>query len=128
MKKKILCCCLALTGALWGGCGGDSTTNDPAGTGGGADDAAGPGDGSGEESEAAVGPYECLEGNVARMKDGGYTEKCGLRRCKEDVGCAGALGCKSDDDCVSNTLEAGWTVDYPVTCDESHACEPKGYQ
>ncbi len=82
----------------------------------------GPGGGSGGTmgdgavaSDAAEGPFECLQGNVARRKSDGDTEPCGLERCTVQDGC-GALGCETDDDCVSSTLEAGWQVDYPVKC------------
>jgi hypothetical protein len=85
-----------------------------------------PGGGSGGSTsdgsvagDAAEGPFECLkEGNIARRKSDGDTEPCGLERCTAQNGCGvpGALGCETDDDCVSSTLEAGWQVDYPVKC------------
>ena len=73
---------------------------------------------SGTESgeDAAVGPWECLEGNVARRKSDGHTSGCGLLRCTVEDGCGNTLGCQSEEDCVSSTLEAGWDVDLEVNC------------
>lgn len=70
-----------------------------------------------DDVDAAEGPWECPEKNIARRKTDNYTQDCGLLLCTTADGCGNvALGCDTDDDCVKSTLEAGWEVDLPVHC------------
>ncbi len=108
MSKSVMAAALALVAFLLPNCSGDGDD----GGGGSVQD-------SGTESgeAAAVGPWECLHGNVARRKSDGQTTPCGLLRCTVEDGCGNsALGCQSEEDCVSSTLEAGWEVDLEVIC------------
>jgi hypothetical protein len=110
MSKSIMAAALALVAFLLPNCSGDGDD----GGGGSVRD-------SGTESgeAAAVGPWECLQGNVAQRKSDGHTTPCGLLRCTVEDGCGNpVLGCQSEEDCVSSTLEAGWDVDLEVICDD----------
>jgi len=114
---------VVLIASLTSGCGdGDD------GSGGGASSGQDAGlDAQAETSdEPAVGPWECLPNNIARRKSDGDIVECGFLKCTVEDGCGNtALGCQSDEDCVSSTLEVGWTVDQPVHCDtDRHVCSP----
>jgi hypothetical protein len=114
--KSIMVTALAILAFLLPNCSGDGDSGG---------DSGGSVQDSGTESgeDAAVGPWECLEGNVARRKSDGHTTRCGLLRCTVEDGCGNtALGCQSEEDCVSSTLEAGWEVDLEVICDIT--CSP----
>ena len=110
MTRLIMVAIAAGISLLVASCGSSDGGPEPGGGSGGSTN-----DGS-VAGDAAEGPFECLkEGNIARRKSDGDKQPCGLERCTVQDGC-GALGCETDDDCVSSTLEAGWHVDYPVKC------------
>ena len=74
--------------------------------------------------DTAVGPWECLENNVAKKKLDGKETSCGFNRCTVEDGCGNtALGCENNDDCISSTLEIGWDTDLRVWCNGG-ACTP----
>lgn len=110
MTRRTLAALTLGVGFLLPSCGDSDTGSGGGGSSGSAQLDAG-------DTDAAEGPWECLEGNIAHRKADGETKDCGLVRCTVEDGCGNtALGCKSNDDCVSSTAEAGWEVDLPVTC------------
>jgi len=110
MSVRIVLTTLAALFLMLAGCSGDGDSE------GGSSGA--PQDGGADTvDDVAVGPWECLENNVARRKSDGKTNPCGLLRCTVEDGCGNtALGCENEEDCVSSTAEAGWDVDLEVRC------------
>jgi hypothetical protein len=113
MTRMIATLCVLCAAGLGTGCGGGDSgspnTEKPT------SDAAAPDTGA----EAATGPWECVENNVAVWKENGTRVPCGGFRCHVEDGCGNyaAEGCKSDDDCISSTEELG---DPPEEAREVH--------
>jgi hypothetical protein len=112
MSERCMSTMLVALAVLLPSCGGDGDSENGGGSGGSTLDAAVPDTGD----EAAEGPWECLEDNVARRKSDGDTGGCGLLRCTVEDGCGNSLGCDAEEDCISSTAEAGWDVDLEVSC------------
>jgi hypothetical protein len=103
MTRMIATLCVLCAAGLGTGCGGGDSgspnTEKPT------SDAAAPDTGA----EAATGPWECVENNVAVWKENGTRVPCSTYRCHVDDGCGDIQSkvCKSDDRCISSTAETG---------------------